>query len=109
VLFRRYRSHGHHDELSRRQSAVARLRADILICRRQGDRSKPDTVGVLGPSGPGEYSFSLPMPLRCISPVRHGCYRASPMGWGAARTLPPFWSFDQSSAPVGFVVQNRAI
>jgi len=38
---------------------------------------------------PGECLFSLPRSARHISPVRHDCCRPLPMGWTAARTLPP--------------------
>ena len=41
-----------------------------------------------GSSGPSERSFSLPLRPSRISPVKQGCYRALPMGWEAARTLP---------------------
>lgn len=62
------------------------------ICRRQGDPSKPDAVGLLGLVRLRRGSFSLPMPSRRISLVRQGCYRASPTGWTVARTLPPIWA-----------------
>jgi len=47
-----------------------------------------------GSSGPSKCSFSLPLRPSRISPVKQGCYRALPMGWEAARTLPPIWSLN---------------
>jgi hypothetical protein len=29
-----------------------------------------------------------------VNPVRHGCYRASPVGWKGVRTLPPIWAIE---------------
>ena len=47
-----------------------------------------------GSSGPSKCSFSLPLRPSRISPVKQGCYRALPMGWEAARALPPIWSLN---------------
>jgi hypothetical protein len=59
----------------------------------------------LGWLGPGGCSFGLPVPPRCISLVRQGCYRALPMGWRAARTLPLLWTLAAARSSSGWHFQ----
>jgi len=61
----------------------------------------------LGWLGPGGCSFGLPVPPRHISLVRQGCYRALPMGWRAARTLPPFGTPPTMIVRLVVDIQNR--
>jgi hypothetical protein len=62
----------------------------VRICRRQGGPSNPDAVDALRLVRPRRVFVQPADASPSISLVRHGCYRASPMGWTAARTLPPF-------------------
>ena len=63
----------------------------------------------LGWLGPGGCSFGLPVPPRYISLVRQGCYRALPMGWRAARTLPPFWALSWPYRAVVHCAPERGV
>jgi hypothetical protein len=63
----------------------------------------------LGWLGPGGCSFGLPVPPRYISLARQGCYRALPMGWRAARTLPPFGAADDSLTVTSRGAQIRSL
>ena len=72
----------------RRHQAFEAERHPLPLCPQQRDPSKRDAVDALRLGRP-VCPFSLPMPPRHFSPVRQGCYRSLPMGWTAARTLPP--------------------
>jgi hypothetical protein len=58
---------------------------------------------------PGECLFSLPRSARHISPVRHDYCRQLPMGWTAARTLPPFGRATRTTAILVRGAHNRAL
>jgi hypothetical protein len=63
-----------------------------------GSSQAPGLAARPGSSGPSECSFSLPLRPPRISPVTQGCYKALPMGWEAARTLPPLGAAAGSSS-----------
>jgi hypothetical protein len=62
----------------------------VRFCRRQGEPSKPDAVGVLGLVSPRRGSFSLPKPSPSHQPGEARLLQSVADGLDGGAHLPPF-------------------